>query len=51
MTGDGQARICEGLGVKFPGATRRVRSTGVPTATPNGPKLAVQQKLGSELIQ
>jgi hypothetical protein len=33
VTGDGQARICEGLGVKFPGATRRVRSTGVPTAT------------------
>ena len=23
VTGDGQARICEGLGVKFPGATRR----------------------------
>jgi len=23
VTGDGQARFCEGLGVKFPGATRR----------------------------
>jgi len=23
VTGDGQARICEGLGVKFSGATRR----------------------------
>src|SRR5271169_7214439 len=24
VTGDGQARFCEGLGVKFPGATRLV---------------------------
>ena len=29
MTGDGQARICEGLGVKFPGATRPI-SDGRP---------------------
>ena len=25
-------RICEGLGVKFPGPTRRIGHTGVPTA-------------------
>ena len=33
VTGDSHARICERLGVKFPGATRRRRVTGVPTAT------------------
>ena len=33
VTGDGHARICERLGVKFPGATRRRWATGVPTAT------------------
>jgi len=26
VTGDGQARICERLGVKFPGPTRRVET-------------------------
>jgi hypothetical protein len=31
VTGDGHARICERLGVKFPGATRRQWAT-VPTA-------------------
>jgi hypothetical protein len=36
VTGDGQARICEGLGVKFPGATRRAGLTRVPTATVAG---------------
>ncbi len=33
VTGDGHARFCERLGVKFPGATRRCRATGIPTAT------------------
>src|SRR6202171_6313377 len=33
VTGDSHARFCERLGVKFPGATRRCRVTGIPTAT------------------
>jgi hypothetical protein len=33
VTGDCQARFCERLGVKFPGATRRAGPTGIPTAT------------------
>ena len=33
VSGDGHARFCERLGVKFPGATRRCRATGLPTAT------------------
>ena len=33
VTGDSHARICERLGVKIPGATRRRRAIGVPTAT------------------
>src|ERR1700692_2490474 len=33
VTGDCHARFCERLGVKFPGATRRCRVTGIPTAT------------------
>src|ERR1017187_5354614 len=33
VTGDCDARFCERLGVKFPGATRRCRATGIPTAT------------------
>ena len=39
MTGDGQARICEGLGVKFSGATRRDHETyggSGPFQNPNG---------------
>ena len=32
VTGDSHARICERLGVKIPGATRRCRVTGIPTA-------------------
>ena len=34
------ARFCERLGVKFPGPTRRHRTTGVPTATPFPGKLS-----------
>src|SRR5262252_8824167 len=33
VTGDCQARICERLGVKLPGATRRRSAMIVPTAT------------------
>jgi len=33
VTGDSHARICERLGVKIPGATRRRWATSVPTAT------------------
>src|SRR6266853_4214645 len=33
VTGDCHARFCERLGVKFPGATRRCRAIGIPTAT------------------
>src|SRR5215469_17919363 len=33
VTGDCHARICERLGVKLPGATRRQRVIAVPTAT------------------
>ena len=33
VTGDCHARICERLGVKLPGATRRQPATAVPTAT------------------
>ncbi len=33
VTGDSHARFCERLGVKSPGATRRCRVTGIPTAT------------------
>ena len=35
VTGDCHARFCESLGVKFPGATRRCRVTGIPTAIIN----------------
>jgi hypothetical protein len=33
VTGDRHARFREGLGVKFPGPTRRCWVTGIPTAT------------------
>ena len=33
VTGDRHARFREGLGVKFPGPTRRQWATAVPTAT------------------
>src|ERR1700682_3128767 len=33
VTGDRHARVCERLGVKFPGATRRRPAMVVPTAT------------------
>jgi serine/threonine protein kinase len=33
VTGDSHARICERLGVKIPGATRRRSAMAVPTAT------------------
>lgn len=33
VTGDSHARLCERLGVKFPGPTRRYPVTGIPTAT------------------
>src|SRR5215831_17884931 len=33
VTGDCHARFCERLGVQLPGATRRQRVIGVPTAT------------------
>ena len=35
MNREVHVRICERLGVKFPGATRRQRATAVPTATPS----------------
>ena len=41
VTGDGHARFCERLGVKFPGATRRQRVTAVPTATAGRPRPAL----------
>ena len=59
MTGDGQARICEGLGVKFPGATRRI---GQPMSLPRpvrvngnmifkGHKLTIGVDLGKAMKQ
>src|SRR6266436_8529337 len=33
VTGDRHTRFREGLGVKFPGPTRRCLATGIPTAT------------------
>ena len=38
---EAQARICERLGVKFPGATRRWPVTAIPTASPAEPLRAL----------